>query len=480
MKRVLFGCLLTYLALSTAHSQPALPAADGDSILTPVTRAWQTQAMAELKAFRPTASTPIMSVEDQGQGRLIITRGPGGILWLGREDWVYLTSYWSHDAEPQVVLVIDRKGRIYRNFEHICPSLFVQSPEGAELDSLEAFLRTLTSDGPGPHDWQLLDDSAATPDREALPTALEHEMQVAEAQEASAETRRLAVRALIREGSEEAWEVARGVIEGSEDWPLLDEARRATAGDALRTEIVQRILDDSLGADPAARAEHLAKAILAAEDREALDYLLPLSEGADRTALCAAFEDVARRRNQQVFWQIGGFVALRNSITAFIALDPERAAACYRGLLDSPDQYVRQAGIYGVGELRLANTIEKLVTLVDPETENSLFPSAVCVALGKIGTPEAHDALIKLLLQEPIHVKQSWSVLVVMTEVCGRPGGSPRGEWWNGFWATVAEDKTAVAQRFADAMNQLAERTTDERLAREARGRASSILSQTR
>jgi HEAT repeat protein len=480
MWRGLFACLFAGVTLTAGHTQPSLPGNDADSLLTPVTREWQTAAVARLKAFRPTVTTPIVYIEDQGQGRLTITRGPGGILWLGREDWVYLTSYWSHDANPQVVLVIDRKGRIYRNFEHICPSLFLQNPENAELDSLDAFLKTQTDPGDGPPEWQLIDDSAATPDREALPTALEHEMQVAVSEEASAEARRLAVRALIRQGSEEAWEVARGVIEGSEDWPLLDEARRATAGDAARAGVVRRILDDSLGADPAERAEHLAEAILAAEDRDTLDYLLTLSEGANKTALCAAFDHVARTQDQQVFWQIGPFRALRNSITAFIVVDPQRAVACYRGLLDSPSKYERQAGIYGVGELRLADTVEKLMALVERDTENSLYPSAVCVALGKIGTPEAYDALIRLLLQEPIHVKQSWSVLVVMTEVCGRPGGSPRGDWWNGFWATVAEDQPAVAQRFSQAMNRLADMTTDERLAREARGRASSILSQAR
>ncbi|MBM3475073.1 MAG: hypothetical protein FJX75_17565 [Armatimonadetes bacterium] len=478
MGRGLFVCLLLCAGLSAAHTQPALPAGDADSILTPVTREWQTAAIARLRAFRPTVTTRIMYIEDQGQGRLIIGPHPDGILWLGREDWVYLTNYWSHDANPQVVLVIDRKGRIYRNFEHICPTLFLQSPAGAELNSLDAFLKTQTDPGDGPPEWQLLDDSAATPERETLPTALEHEMQVAVAQEASAKARGLAACALIREGSEEAWEVAQEVLEGREDWGLLEAARRATGGDAARSEAVRRILNHSLGADPAERAEHLAEAILAAEDREALDYLLPLSEGANKTALCAAFDHVARTQDQQVFWQLSSFRALRNSVTAFIALDPERAAACYRGLLDSPRKYARQAAIYGVGELRLADTIEKLMALVDPETENSLYPSAVCVALGKIGTPEAHDALIELLLREPVHVEQSWSVLVVMTEVCGRPGGSLRGEWWNGFWATVAEDRPAVAKRFSEAMNQLAEQTTDKPLAREARGRASSVLSQ--
>jgi len=240
------------------------------------------------------------------------------------------------------------------------------------------------------------------------------------------------------------------------------------------------MLSASLGATPVERARRLAEAITAAEDRGALDYLLTLVEGADKATLCAAFGDVAKAQEQQVFWQYGSFRALRNSITAFVAVDRERAATFYQSLLDSGSQYQRQAGIYGVGELRLADTVGKLTALVDRETENSLYASAVCVALGKIGTTEAHDALIRMLLQEPIDVKQSWSVLVVMTEVCGEAGGGPRGEWWNGCWATVAADRPATAQGFAEAMNRLAELTTDERLAREARGRASFILSRAR
>ncbi|MBM3473351.1 MAG: hypothetical protein FJX75_08800, partial [Armatimonadetes bacterium] len=95
MGRGLFACLVLCVGLSAAHTQPALPAGDADSILTPVTREWQTAAIDRLKAFRPTVTTRIMYIEDQGQGRLIIGPHPDGILWLGREDWVYLTNYWS-------------------------------------------------------------------------------------------------------------------------------------------------------------------------------------------------------------------------------------------------------------------------------------------------------------------------------------------------------------------------------------------------
>ena len=473
MGKGMLGCLMVFAVLAAGHTQPALPAGDADSILTPVTHEWQTEAIPRLKAFRPTVTTPIMWVEDQGEGRLIVSRGPGGILWLGREDWVYLTSFWSHTGDPQVVLVIDRKGRIYRNFEHICPSLFLQSPEGPNLNSLDAFLKTETDPGDGPPQWQLLDDSAATPDRDALPTAWEHQVQVAGSAEAPSEARQLAVLALIREGSADSWEVVEQVLEGTQDWRLLNEAQRAAASrDPARAEAIRRILGNSLGAEPAERARRLTEAILTAEDREALEYFTALAEAADKAALCTAFEAVALAQKEPVLYQFGSFAALRNSITAFGALDKDRAATFYRSLLDSANQRPRQAGVSAAGELRLADTVEKLMSLADRETG---FPGAVGVALGKIGTSEAHDALLKLLLQEPIDVKQSWSILDVMAEVCGKPGGSPPGSWRNGFWATVAEDVQATAERFAQAMNQLAERTTDERLAREARARAGLI-----
>jgi hypothetical protein len=523
MRRVLAsGSLLCSLVAAIGSAaclaQPPLPegAAAGDDILTPVTREWQERAIAHLSEFRPSAATPILEVEDGGEERLVVSYGPGGILWLGREDWVYLTSFWSHTADPQVILVIDRRGRIYRNFEHICPTLSLRVPEGAGVDSLGAFLKTETSEDDGPPRWVPIDDAMAAEDRETLPTAWEHQLEVATSQEASPRARGLAVCALIREGSDVSWNVVervlRGtagpavlgekrrlivrtlaaedgdrawrlleqVLAGSTDWPLLDEMRRLTADqDPARAAMMQRVLEDSLGATPLERGRHLGEAAVAAESRETLDYFLSLADAADRDAMCAVFEETARAQDTRLFYQLPGFGALRNSIAAFTMVDRERAAAFYRALLDSPDQHQREAAIYGVSELRLADTVGKLMALVDREAENSSYPSAVCVALGKIGTPEGHDALIELLLQEPIHAKQSFAVLCVMAEVCGGLRGRPQGSWSNGLWATVAEDRSATAERFASAMNELAERTTDERLAGEARVRASLIASQT-
>ena len=256
--------------------------------------------------------------------------------------------------------------------------------------------------------------------------------------------------------------------------------RRLTAEhDPARAEMVRRVLDDSLGGTPVERGRHLGEAALAAESRETLDHFISLADGADRDAMCEVFEETARAQETRLFYQLRGFGALRNSITAFMVVDRDRAAAFYRSLLDSPSQHAREAAIYGASELRLADTLPKLMALLDRDAENGCYPSAVCVALGKMGTPEAHDALIELLLQEPIHTRQSYAVMGVMAEVCGRAGGSPRGSWANGLWATVAEDTAATAARFAQAIDELAQRTDDERLAGQARARARSIVGQT-
>jgi len=418
-----------------------------------------------------------MYIEDQGQGRLIIGPHPDGVLWLGREDWVYLTNYWSHDANPQVVLVIDRKGRIYRNFEHICPTLFLRSPEGAELNSLDAFLKTQTDPGDGPPEWQLIDDSAATPDRETLPTALEHEMQVAAAGEASAHARDLAVRALVREGSDESWAVVEPVLHGSTDWQLLDEARRAaeTAGPA-RVGVVHGMIDASLGTQPQERARRLAAAVLAVDTQESLSYLLSLVGDADSAVLRTALRDAAEARREEGARGARAFAPLRNAVAALTALDRESAAALFRSLLDSSDQWQRQAGVYGVGELRLADTVGRLKTMLDRDTELSFRPGAVCVALGKIGSPEAYDALVDLASQEPVDNVGSYSVLGVVAEMYGDPERRPYGDWSNGCWATAPADEPATAARFAQALTRISALRGGSTLGQKARRQASLLL----
>jgi hypothetical protein len=199
----------------------------------------------------------------------------------------------------------------------------------------------------------------------------------------------------------------------------------------------------------------------------------------DSAALCASFEQVALDlKPGGMYFASREFAALRNSVNAYGVLDAKRASAFYRSLLAQPPGAVREAGIYGLGELRVADAVKDLRTVIVPDKENSFSPGSVSLSLGKIGTPEAYDLLESMLLDDPIVVKQSWTVLTVMDEICGRPAKSPPGSWSNGCWASVAEDRATVTNRFAAAMTKLAAKAGDERLAREARGRADSLRRQ--
>jgi len=220
----------------------------------------------------------------------------------------------------------------------------------------------------------------------------------------------------------------------------------------------------------------LVLAITEAGDKETVLGLASLADLIGKDDVCAAFEQIALGQRTPPHWQSDGFWAIRNTITAYGAIAPDRARAFFRSLLTHDQDPVRHVGIYGVGELRVAEAVPELLPLVTPEYENCFRADCVSVALAKISTPEAHQALLDMLAREPVDIRYAWEVAVSMCAVCGTEGRSPQGAWWNGCWATVPDDLPSVARRFADALNALAERTTDDRLAREARGRADSCL----
>jgi hypothetical protein len=368
-------------------------AADG---LTARTREWQAAAVTKLKAFRPTPASPVLDLE-QRANRVVRIDGPAGMFWLGSTDWGCFDAFSTHDSEPQVVLLICRDGRIFRTFEHVCPYLFLRLREDGGVDSVERFLRSETCEGGDKRSWELLDATGATPERLELPTALAHMRQVVQSEDARPETRRVALRALFREGSDESWQLVEAHLAGSSDWALLDELRRAAGtADHPRAAAVHRLLDQALGTDPEQRASRLAEAIAAVASRESVGFFTSLVDDPTRAAVCTRLEAVVAGQSQPVDFGSGPFWGLRNSVTALAALDAGRAASCCRALLNAPTPTGRQAGIYGVGELRLADTVDRLLGMVDRDAENSFSPSAVCVALGKIGTREAHDALVKL------------------------------------------------------------------------------------
>jgi HEAT repeat protein len=304
----------------------------------------------------------------------------------------------------------------------------------------------------------------------------ENQRAIAQNPQAEPKQRKTALRRLAFEGSDDSWKVIADVAATEGLWEVRGWALYiASQLVPDRAESLQRAVADTLGEEGTESARQLVLGLVECETREAVLGVASVSDQVDREVLLTILEDLANSQQDPLYWGRQSYRAVRNSITAYGAIDRERGARFYHSLMRSDRPRQREVGRYGVGELRVAEAIPDLVASVVPEEENCFRPESVCIALGKIGTPEAHNALIQMLLAEPIVMKRSRAVLSVMEEVCGLPGQSPPGAWWNGWWASVAEDRTAVAERFVRAMEELAEKTTDERLAREARGRAGSI-----
>jgi hypothetical protein len=293
---------------------------------------------------------------------------------------------------------------------------------------------------------------------------------------APAMSRRGAARRLAFEGTDDCWQTLEALADTDADWQvlahvlMLTEALSPERVAAFRQRMAARLGTGERG------ARTLVLATTEAKDEETVRALASLAESVDREAVCRLLEEIALGQRTPPHWQGQGFEPIRNTITAYGAIDLDRARAFYHGLLQSEVPNVRRVGIYGVGELRVIEAVPQLLPLVDPAYENCFLADCVIVALGKISTPEAHDALIEMLDGETDNTRHAWEIMVVLCSVCGREGRSPLGEWWNGCWATVADDLPALGPRIAQALTELADRTTDERLAREARSRAQSCL----
>jgi len=290
--------------------------------------------------------------------------------------------------------------------------------------------------------------------------------------EAPPAARRAGARRLAFEGTEEGWQTLLELVDTEADEQLLAhvlmlaEELASERAPTLRERMAARLGPGERG------ARTLTLAITEAKDEGTVRALASLGESLGRDEVCRLLEEIARGQRTPPHWQSQGFEPIRNTITAYGAVDLDRAQAFYRSLLSAHNEAVRRVGIYGAGELRVAEAAPELLPLVDPRYENCFRADCVIVALGKISTPEAHDALIDILAEETDNTRHAWEIMVVLCSVCGREGRSPQEAWWNGCWATVAEDLPTVGPRIAAALDALADRSTDERLTREARGRA--------
>ncbi len=463
---------LVLVAVVGVAQPDAGPGTEADDELTPRARAWQEGQIAGLAASRPSAASKILEVICDAPDRVEVNYAYG-LFWLGPEDWAYMISFASHDQESQIALIIARDGRVYRTFQHVCPRLFLSRPEGLAMDSIEAFLQTMSMENREPCGWELIDGSYATPDRDELLTAQEHQQMLAVAPAASADARKLALRALIRDGSDESWEVVNTALDAITDWAIIDDARQTAASvDEAKGEYIAALQQARLNADPQQRTEQQLLAILSAVDRGALGRFTSLVEDDDTEAMCARIEAFCRSYTVRAATDRTQLARLRNVVNAYGALDAERAGTFFSSLLEEPPGALRRAGVYGVGELRVADAVAELRTMAVPAYDGFLGADSVCVALGKISTPQAHQALADLLLQLPTNTELAGGAMAAMKRVCGGRAGSPWGTWANGCWATVAEDRVAAAESFAEALNTLADRTDDEELADRARHEA--------
>jgi hypothetical protein len=277
-------------------------------------------------------------------------------------------------------------------------------------------------------------------------------------------------------GGDENWGIVTRALAAETDLKLLAELAAMAAqiapdrGRPLLASAVER-----LQAEGAERVRQLAEAILSAATHESVLALAKLAGAVDTTAFAPLFEGIAEGQTRSVSWQSDGFRELRNSISAYDTVAHDQAIAFYQSLLPSGSPHVREVAVYGCGELRVAEAVPELLAAVVPDNENCMRPGAVCVALGKMGSPEAHDGLIAMVGRDDLTDRDKHAIATVMTSICGRPGRGPDGTWANGTWYTVADDISGIGPRFADALTRAAEKATEERFAGMLAGRARTI-----
>jgi hypothetical protein len=97
------------------------------------------------------------------------------------------------------------------------------------------------------------------------------------------------------------------------------------------------------------------------------------------------------------------------------------------------------------------------------------------VALGKIGTPQAYEALAARLLQAPGDPTLAYSVLGVVAEALGGGDTGGGGTWANGWWATPPEDRPATARRLGAALEEVVIHTRNTTLSKKAREGAAAL-----
>jgi hypothetical protein len=446
-------------------------------------------ALAHFKGRQAPESLPIAMPDPQWDPWFGVD-GLKAMFWLDENDWICYIAKSSHSRANQV-LAVDRYWNVYTNGAHVCPVLILRMEDGSSIDSLEDFAASVVYEEKGPLRWRrcsrpgegLLKEVQALFPVEwmaALPaTRSQHYRLLSCDTTVGTALRKQALTSLAKSADAEFLAAAGELTARRSDWALAAYALHLWEqpnGAERREAAFRDELTRSLYASEASPVQTIEQAILSAEDRETVSTLASLAAPGDRESLSDDFEAHARDCEGAGLLRFRSFPQLRNGLAACNALNPDRAARFYRSLLKDPRVIQREIGVYGLGELRAADAVEELRAVSVPEDEDSRHAGAVCVALAKIGSPAAHTALVDLLLSEPVSANRTQAVITVMGEICGWPG-VPRGTWDNGCWVTPAEDKVAIAQRFAGAMNDLGDRhENDDKFAAELSNQARFLL----
>jgi len=283
---------------------------------------------------------------------------------------------------------------------------------------------------------------------------------------ASAPARKTAMRLLAFAGADGAWELFAALAPDLDGWETSGYA--LVLAQALSPERVPAIAGRLLrpaGAAPGDEATRLADGIARAETREVVLALASLAGEVGPEAARTALEDALAQQRDQLFVYGPRFAAMRNLVSAYGAVDAAAATGFFRSLLARPDLAVRGCAVYGLGELRVRDAVADLVAAF-PVSEDQGSAGSVIAALGKIGTPEACDALAALALKPGLDRGAGGALIATMSRVCG---AWQSGTWATGDWVTLADDPQAAGQSFVAALERLAAQTDDARLATWAR-----------
>ena len=267
-----------------------------------------------MRTFVPDARTPVLEIE--GEGAHVSVNGPQGIVWLGREEWVYLTCHSNHTSDPQIVLARNSQGSTHRLDAHVCPTLSLRSNAVGRIRSLKDFLAPQHPQGGG--EWRVVEEALEPPAGVQPKSAFGHMREVALSSDAKSYYRKAALTHLLTDCGEDGWQVVEQVLRDRTDWEVTALAFRLTLErQPERADTLREWFASSLPEDRNERVDLFRQWTGEATTKEALQTVMGLVGERDKSALCSAFEQQARGQTERVFAQTRSFSGLRNAVRSF-------------------------------------------------------------------------------------------------------------------------------------------------------------------